>query len=100
LRKEKNTGMKFYDREKEIAALEKTEQKSLDAAQMTVLVGRRRIGKTSLLTKTFADKQAIYFFVAKKNEALLCEEYVATIQNSLNVNIFGTMKTFKDVSDI
>jgi AAA+ ATPase superfamily predicted ATPase len=89
--------MKFYDREKEIAALEKTEQKSLDAAQMTVLVGRRRIGKTSLLTKTFADKQSIYFFVAKKNEALLCEEYVATIQNSLKVNIFGTMKTFKDV---
>jgi AAA+ ATPase superfamily predicted ATPase len=89
--------MKFYNREKEMAALEKTERKSLDSAQMTVMVGRRRIGKTSLITKTFAGKQAIYFFVAKKNEALLCEEYVATIQNSLNITVFGTMKTFKEV---
>ncbi len=44
---------KFYDRQKEIALLLNTGQKSLETAQMTFVVGRRRIGKTTLLTQTF-----------------------------------------------
>ncbi len=47
--------LKFYDREKEIALLSNTEQKSLETAQMTFVVGRRRIGKPTL-----------YFFIEKK----------------------------------
>ena len=35
--------MKFYDREKEIAQLRQWEELSLEYAQMTVVVGRRRI---------------------------------------------------------
>ncbi len=89
--------LKFYDREKETALLEKIEQKSLKAAQMTFIVGRRRIGKTALLTQTFQEKSAMYFFVEKKNEALLCEEFTNEIRNKLAVNIFGEMRSFKDV---
>ncbi|MDR0833748.1 MAG: AAA family ATPase [Candidatus Symbiothrix sp.] len=89
--------MKFYDREKEIALLEKIEQKSLESAQMTFIVGRRRIGKTALLTKTFQGKSALYFFVEKKNEALLCEEFANEIRNKLAVTIFGEMRSFKEV---
>ena len=55
--------LKFYDREKELALLEKIEQKSHETAQMTFVVGRRRIGKTSLLTNYFANREALYFFV-------------------------------------
>ena len=41
--------MKFYNREKELASLEKVRQVSFSVhSQMTVLTGRRRIGKTSL----------------------------------------------------
>jgi AAA+ ATPase superfamily predicted ATPase len=89
--------LKFYNREKEIALLEKIEQKSLETAQMTFVVGRRRIGKTALLTQVFQAKTALYFFVEKKNEILLCEEFVTEIRNKLNVNIFGELRTFKDV---
>ncbi|GHT61433.1 ATPase [Bacteroidia bacterium] len=89
--------LKFYDREKETALLEKIEQKSLESAQMTFIVGRRRIGKTALLTHTFQGKPALYFFVEKKNEALLCEEFSNEIRNKLEVNIFGEMHSFKDV---
>jgi AAA+ ATPase superfamily predicted ATPase len=64
---------------------------------MTFVVGRRRIGKTSLLVNSFADKKAIYFFVERKNEALLCEEFIDEIQNKLNVTVYGTLKSFKDV---
>ena len=38
---------KFYNREKETALLRKSEQKSLETAQMTFVVGCCRIGKTA-----------------------------------------------------
>ncbi len=41
--------LKFYDRENEIALLLNTEQKSLETAQMTFVVGRRCIGKTDAI---------------------------------------------------
>jgi AAA+ ATPase superfamily predicted ATPase len=41
--------MKFYNILSEISTLKSIEQASLEAAQMTMIVGRRRIGKTTLL---------------------------------------------------
>jgi len=95
---EKITSMfKFYNREKETALLEKIEQQSLETAQMTFVVGRRRIGKTSLLTNVFAKKKAVYFFIERKNEALLCEEFTEEIENKLGVTVYGEMRNFKDI---
>jgi AAA+ ATPase superfamily predicted ATPase len=89
--------MKFYNRKKEIALLSKTEKKSEQTAQMTFVVGRRRIGKTSLLVKASIPNTFIYFFVAKKNEGLLCNEFIEEITQKLNVELFGTIKTFKEL---
>jgi AAA+ ATPase superfamily predicted ATPase len=89
--------LKFYNREKEAALLEKIRQKSAEAAQMTFVVGRRRIGKTSLLVSSFVDKRMVYFFVERKNETLLCEEFTEEIQNKLGVTLYGTMRTFREV---
>ena len=87
----------FYNRENEIALLEDIEKKSLKNAQMTIVVGRRRIGKTALLTHVFGKKNALYFFIEKKNIVLLCEEFTEEIQNKLGVTIHGTLQNFKDV---
>lgn len=89
--------MKFYNRKKELARLGKIEKMSQDSPQMTFVVGRRRIGKTSLLIKAYESRPFVYFFVAKKNEALLCAEYVEEIQHKLEVPVFGEIKTFKAV---
>jgi len=88
---------KFYNREKEIALLKSIKEKSLKTAQMTFIVGRRRIGKTALLTSVFSEKDSLYFFVEKKNEALLCEEFTEEIQNKLNITVHGVLRSFKDV---
>jgi AAA+ ATPase superfamily predicted ATPase len=64
---------------------------------MTFVVGRRRVGKTALLTRAHRTGDALYFFVSKKNEALLCEEYREELQNRLGVTIFGTIGTFRDM---
>lgn len=89
--------MNFYNREKELALLQEIEQRSKQTAQMTFVVGRRRIGKTSLLVKANEGKPMVYFFVAKKNEALLCEEFVQEIQYKLQVKIFGELNSFKSI---
>lgn len=89
--------MKFYNRIAELALLATIETQSLEAAQMTVVVGRRRIGKTSLLTKAYAQSDALYFFVSKKSENLLCAEFVEEIKQKLKVSIFGEIKTFREI---
>lgn len=87
--------LRFYNREDELKLLHKTEQISMTAAQMTFVVGRRRIGKTSLLMEAFKDSKSLYFFIAKKNEALLCTEFVEVIKQQLQVPVFGTITSFK-----
>jgi uncharacterized protein len=89
--------MKFYNREAELDTLDKILDRSKTSPQMTFVVGRRRIGKTSLLAKAFNNHQSLYFFVAKKNEILLCEEFVEEIKKKLNIPIFGSLHSFKDV---
>lgn len=89
--------MKFYNRETEIEELLEIERASKKKAQMTLLIGRRRIGKTTLLTHVFSTDKNLYFFIAKKNETLLCEEFVQQIEEKLNVKSFGTISNFKDL---
>jgi len=89
--------MKFYDRGKETELLRKIRRKSLTAAQMTFVVGRRRIGKTALLNHIFSGKDTLYLFAGKKNEALLCGEFAEEIRNGLNAPVYGEMRRFADV---
>lgn len=89
--------MRFYNRQKELELLRRIEQNSLQNAQMTFVVGRRRIGKTSLLAKATEHSKSLYFFVAKKSEPLLCAEFSNEIKRKLNAPIFGELKSFRDL---
>ena len=84
--------MKFYNREKEKKNLQEIESLSTSSSKMTVIVGRRRIGKTSLIKHTYKEK--VYLFVSKKNETLLCEEFVSIISNTLSIKILGVFTSF------
>ena len=86
--------MKFYNRKNELSLLRQTKNLSKKSAKMTFIVGRRRIGKTSLAIKAFEGHKYIYLFVARKNEALLCTEFVNEIENALKIKVFGEFKTF------
>lgn len=79
--------MKFYDREIETHTLRKIEETSKSYAQMTVITGRRRIGKTTLIKQAYGTDDMIYFFVARKSEALLCQELTETLREKLGEDI-------------
>lgn len=88
--------MKFYNRTTEIITLQDIEKASTDSAQMTMMVGRRRVGKTTLLKKAFNATTFLYFFVAKKNEILLCNEFSQEISEKLGIPI-GKYSSFSDL---
>lgn len=86
--------MRFYDREQELALLGDMRTASRQESRMMVVYGRRRIGKTSLILKSVEQETFVYLFVSRKNEVLLCKDFIEEIQKSLDVQILGTFTSF------
>ena len=90
--------MKFYNRKKELAELRRIQNLSfIDHSRLTVLTGRRRIGKTSLIMKAVEDTPTVYLFVGRKNEASLCTEFITTISQSLDTFVPTEIQTFRSL---
>lgn len=90
--------MKFYNRTKELAELQRIQNLSFtDHSRLTVLTGRRRIGKTSLIMKAVEDTPTVYLFVGRKNEATLCTEFITTITQSLDTFVPSEIQTFRSL---
>ncbi len=79
--------MKFYDRENEMHMLHEIESATHEGSRMTVLVGRRRIGKTKLLIRASEGKPAVYYFVSRKSESILCSQFVEEAERELGMPI-------------
>ena len=77
--------MRFFDRETEFEKLREIEDLSHEIAQFTIITGRRRIGKTEMIKKFYENKTMLYFFVARKAEADLCEIFIDEIRVKLNI---------------
>ncbi|CAK7058172.1 MAG: hypothetical protein PARBB_00348 [Parabacteroides distasonis] len=87
--------MRFYDRESELAELRRIGNLAFkDHSRLTVVTGRRRIGKTSLVMKAVEGMPTVYLFVGRKNEATLCAEYIPIISQSLNTYVPNEINTF------
>ena len=86
--------MKFYDREKELKILQDNWVKSERKSLFTVVIGRRRIGKTALLLHTQNSQRMLYLYVSKDNEHVLMEKFQHAAADSLGLQIYGRVETF------
>lgn len=86
--------MEFYDREKEIGILRKNWERSQNHSLFTVMIGRRRIGKTALLLKTEQEQKMLYLYVSKDNERVLVEKFQKAAEEVLGLHIYGHLETF------
>ena len=86
--------MKFYDREIEICELQRLDNLANEIAQFTVLMGRRRTGKTTLMMYALDGRKYLYFFIGKKAEALQCQSFQQQIENELGMHIHGQVSSF------
>ena len=89
--------MRFFDRKQEMDTLREIRGRVKDNAQFTVVTGRRRIGKTSLVWKAYEDEPILYFFVARKAEGDLCRDYLSEIENKLGIPTMGRAEHFAEI---
>ena len=82
--------MQFYDREQEVRKLREIELRSHEVAQFTVVTGRRRVGKSSLILKACENCTFAYLFVERKSEKDLCEGFAAELELKLGMQFYGT----------
>jgi hypothetical protein len=93
--------MKFYNREEELDILEKIYNQSQNSyGKITVLTGRRRVGKTLLAKEFSKDKPSLYLFVSKKAEFLICEEFKNSFDIFTNKKYIGEIKKFSDFFEL
>ena len=89
--------MKFYNREKELELLKQADALKSNHSILTMLIGRRRVGKTTLALQNYSKDAVLYFFISKKDEHLLCLEFLEEIALKLEVKPYGTITKFEEL---
>lgn len=82
---------KFYNRESQLNTLRDiTANIEQTKGRLSVVVGRRRVGKTRLLNEAFetGTNHHLYLFVSRKSEKALVNEFTAILQTELNSRFF------------
>ncbi len=92
--------MKFYNRENELTELATLFEQADSTGRMTVLTGRRRVGKTLLALESAKNHKHLYLFVSKKAEALLCQEYIEEIRRNFTLPVIGEIRHFRDIFNL
>lgn len=89
--------MRFYNRENELKIMSRIQEASHSSARFTVLTGRRRIGKTELIKHVFSGENYLYFFMARRSEGELCENFTKEIEEKLGIPMPGTFHRISDI---
>ena len=91
--------MEFFGRQDEIAALRRIRALAKDSARMTVLTGRRRVGKTALVRQALDDGRQPYVHlpITRQPEVTLCEQLQAECEAVLHLDIHGTCQRFGEL---
>ena len=92
--------MRIYDREDEIRILLENEAQAENTAMFTVLMGRRRVGKTSLIAKALEGKVSAYLFVSRDSEAMLCRKFQRSLEEQLGIHVYGELTYFRDLFEV
>lgn len=90
--------MKFYDREKETSELLRIRQLTIDdCSRLTLVTGRRRIGKTTLIQRTYASSAMVYLYVKRRNEKELVRTFCEAIRSQIDIFIPDGIARFADL---
>lgn len=92
--------MKFYNRETELNILDKMLSQADQSGKMTIITGRRRVGKTMLSLESVKNQKFVYFFVSKKSEQLLVEDFLAEIRKNFDFPVIGIFRTMSQIFEL
>ncbi len=91
--------MKFFGREIEIKELRAIRELSKTSARMTVVTGRRRVGKTELVRQALDDGESpfLYFLVTRAPQSIVCENIQGEIARAFGRPMAGRIDRFADI---
>lgn len=92
--------MEFTGRDKELEILQKEQELSESSARFTIIMGRRRIGKTSLIRHSFQGVPCLYILAKNEAEATFCISLQRQIQKELGIAVYGNIRSMRDIFDI
>jgi len=93
--------MKFYDRDEDLRSLEELyRQCEKGYGKISVITGRRRVGKTVLAKKFAETKNNLYLFISKKAETLLCDEFMREYEGFVGGRHIGEVHRFIDLFEL
>lgn len=64
---------RFIDRQEQLEVLEK--EYSRPGSSLVIIYGRRRVGKTTLISRFIKDKQALFFLASEESELQNCSSF-------------------------
>ena len=96
---------KFYDREREMGQLLDMQRQSFeDYSRFVVLTGRRRVGKTSLVSRLMEETKdvspGLYFFVGRKTETVLARTFCDEVRTKLGEYVPEGIATFRGLMQL
>ena len=91
--------MKFFGRTTELKELRAIRELSKASAHMTVVTGRRRVGKTELVRQALDDGESpfLYFLVTRAPQAAVCENIQGEIARAFGRPMPGRIDRFADI---
>lgn len=87
--------MTFYERDSQLQKLREIQEASERQAQLTVITGRSRSGRTSLILEATKDRPTLYFYIARKAESILCYEFQEQMQEKLELPPLPEIRDFR-----
>ena len=91
--------MEFFGRETETAELRKIRDDSKSSARMTIVTGRRRVGKTELIRHALDDGDTpfVYFLVTRAPQSAVCENLQRAVARAFGRPMPGRIERFSDI---
>lgn len=90
--------MRFMGRQRELEVLERTRKSAEKGpARMTVVTGRRRVGKTTLIQQSVKGETSLYFFISQRSEAQLCQSFTQIARSTLGIFLPSSIQSFAEL---
>lgn len=83
----------FVDRERELQALER--EYAREGASFAVVYGRRRVGKTELISRFIRDKRALYYLATEEPELQNLESFQAVAADFLGSDLLRSARIMR-----
>lgn len=92
--------MDYFGRDDVLKQLSEERMLSEESARFTLVMGRRRIGKTYIIRKSLEQTQSLYLLAMNEGEETLCQRFQRQVSDELGIPIYGRLSSMGDLFEV